>query len=84
MDHLSSTHFSNLSCWMPLAVTADAKRNQVVHHVATELAPAFYVMDLQASYGTALLAPPAVSFEHACPDDCVFFRIQFESGSFLA
>ena len=64
-------------------MTTDAKRNQVVHHIATELAPAFYVMDLQAFHGTALLAPPAISFEHACPNDGVFFRIQFESGSFL-
>ncbi len=66
------------------AMTTDAKRNQVVHHIATELAPAFYVMDLQAFHGTALLAPPAISFEHACPDDCVLFRIQFELRSFLA
>src|SRR5713226_4628875 len=66
------------------AVTTDAKSYQVVHHIVTEPAPTFYVMDLQAYHGTALLAPPAISFEHACPDDCVFFRIQFESGSFLA
>ena len=65
------------------AVTTGAKRNQVVHHIATELAPAFYVMDLQAFHGTALLAPPAISLEHACPDDCVFFRIQFEPGLLL-
>ncbi len=66
------------------AVTTDAKRNQVVHHIATELAPAFYVMDFQAFHGTALLARPTISFEHACPHDCVLFRIQFESRSFLA
>jgi hypothetical protein len=65
------------------AVTTDAKRNQVGHHIATELAPAFYVMDLQSFHGTALLAPPAISFEHACPDDRVLFRIQFEPRSFL-
>jgi hypothetical protein len=29
------------------AMTTDAKRNQVVHHIATELTPAFHVMDLQ-------------------------------------
>jgi hypothetical protein len=69
---------------MTFAVTTNAKRDQVVHHIATELAPAFYVMDLQTFYGAALLAPPAISFEHACPDDCVFFRFQFESRSFLA
>ncbi len=47
-------------------VTTDAKRSQVVHHIATELAPEFYVMDLQVHHGTALLAPPAISFEPAC------------------
>ena len=65
------------------AVTTDAKLDQVVHHIATELAPAFYVVDLQAFHGTALLTPPTISFEHACPDDCVFFRIQFEPGLLL-
>jgi hypothetical protein len=35
------------------AVTTDAKRNQVVHHMATELALGFHVMDLQAFYGRA-------------------------------
>ncbi|SRR6266436_1646113 len=66
------------------AVTTDAKRNQVVHHIVAEPAPGFHVMDFQAFHGTALLAPPAISLEHACPDDCVFFLIEFESGPFLA
>jgi hypothetical protein len=65
------------------AVTNDAKRNQVVHHIATELAPAFYVMDLQAFHGTALLAPPAISFQHPVSDYGVFFRVQLEPGLFL-
>ncbi len=65
-------------------MTVGTERNQIMHHIATELAPPFYVMDLQAFHGTALLAPPTISFEHACPDDCVFFQIQFESRSFLA
>ncbi len=69
---------------MTFRMTPDAKRYQVVHHIATELAPAFYVMDLQAFHGTALLTPSTISFEHAFPDDCVLFRIQFESRSFLA
>jgi hypothetical protein len=60
------------------AVTTDAKRDQVVHHIATELAPAFHVMDLQAFHGTALLAPPAVSFQNPVSDDGVFFRVQLE------
>ncbi len=65
------------------AVTTHAKRYQVVHDVATEPASGFHMMNLQTFHGTALLAPPAISFEHACPDDCVFFWIQFESRSFL-
>jgi len=60
------------------AVTTDAERNQVVHHIATELAPASYVMDLQAFHGTALLAPPAIPFQDPVSDYCVFFRVQFE------
>ncbi len=65
-------------------MTTEAKSYQVVHHIVPELALAFFVMDLQAFHGTALLAPPTISFEHACPDDGVLFRIQFESRSFLA
>jgi hypothetical protein len=53
------------------AVTTNAKRNQVRHHVATELALAFNVMDLQALHGTALLTPPAVSLlRHTDPQRC--------------
>jgi hypothetical protein len=63
---------------MTFAVTTNAKRNQVVHHIATELAPAFHVMDLQASHGTALLAPPAISFQYPVSNDGVFFRVQLE------
>ena len=64
-------------------MTTDTKRYQVLHHIVTEPAPGFHVMNLQAFHGTALLAPPAISFEHTCPNDGVFFRIQFEPGSFL-
>ena len=28
-------------------MTTDTKRNQVVHHIVTELAPTFHVMDVQ-------------------------------------
>src|SRR5205807_5053657 len=66
------------------AMTTGAKRYQVPHHIVTELAPAFYVMNLQAFHGTALLAPPAISLEHKQPDDGVSFRIQFESRLSLA
>jgi len=69
---------------MTFAMTIDAKRNQVVPHIATELAPGFDVMDLQTFHRTALLTPPTILFEHAGPDDRVFFRIQLESRSFLA
>jgi hypothetical protein len=48
---------------MTFRVTADAKRNQVGHHIAIEPAPSFYVMDLQAFHVTALLAAPTVSFQ---------------------
>jgi hypothetical protein len=67
-----------------LPVTTDAKRNQVVHHIAPKPAPSFHVMDLQAFHGTTLLTPPTISFEHTFPEDCVLFCIQFESRSFLA
>jgi len=63
---------------MTFRVTTDAKRNQVMHHVATELAPAFHVMDLQPFHGTAFLTPPTISFQDPVPDYCVFFRVQLE------
>ena len=65
------------------AVTTNAKGDQVVHHIATEVAPAFHVMDFQALHGTALLAPPAISFQHPVSDDGVFFRVQLEPGLLL-
>ena len=66
---------------MTFPVTTDAKRNQVMHHIATELAPAFHVMDLQPFHGTALLTPPTISFEHADSYHCILFWIQFEPRS---
>ncbi len=69
---------------MRFAMTTRAKRYQVLHDIVTELAPAFYVMDFQAFHGTALLAPPTISFQHLVSDHRVFFRVQFESRSFLA
>ncbi len=65
------------------AVTTDAKRDQVVHHIATELAPAFYVMDLQAVHGTALLTPPTISFQDPASGYSVFFRVQLGPGLLL-
>jgi len=66
------------------AVTADAKRNQVVHDIATELVSSSRVMDFQAFHRTAPLTPPTISFEHAIPDNRVLLRIQLEPRSFLA
>jgi len=65
------------------AVTTNAERNQVVHHIGTELTPAFHVMDLQAFHGTALLAPPAISFQDSLSEYCVIFQTQFEPGLLL-
>jgi len=59
-------------------MTTGTKRNQVLHHVAAELASAFYVMDLQAFHGTALLAPPAISFQDPDSEFLVLFRAQFK------
>ena len=50
-------------------VTTDARRNQVVHHIVTELTPRFHVMDLQALPWNRTLG--TISFEHACADDCI-------------
>ena len=45
------------------AVATGTKRYQVVYHIATKPAPGFHVMDLQAFHRTALLTPPAISFQ---------------------
>jgi len=45
-------------------VTRAAQSYQVIRHIVTELAPLFHVMDLQVLHGTAVLTPPAVSFEN--------------------
>ena len=65
------------------AVTTDAKGNQIVHQIVAEPAPGFYVMDLQAFHGTALLTPPSISFQNPEPEFRVFFRAQFKPGSLL-
>jgi len=68
---------------MTFAVTIDAKRNQVVHDIVTELAPAFYVMDFQAFHGTALLTPPTISFQDSDSEFRVLFRAHFDPGPLL-
>jgi len=65
------------------AVTIDAKRYQVVYQIAAEPAPGFYVMDLQAFHGTALLTPPAISFQNPDSEFPVLFRAQFKPGLLL-
>jgi len=57
------------------SVTDNAKRNQVVHHIATQLTPGFHVMDLQVFHGTALLAAPTISLQHSPSKDDVIFGI---------
>jgi hypothetical protein len=65
------------------AMTTGTKRNQVLHHVAAELAPTFHVMDLQPFHGTALLAPPAISLQNLDSEFLVLFRAQFKPGLLL-
>jgi hypothetical protein len=58
-------------------MTTDAKRNQVVNHIATEPAPSYHVMDLQAFQGTTLLTPPTISFQDPISGYSEFFPVQF-------
>jgi hypothetical protein len=64
-------------------VTVGAERNQVRHHIATQLAPSFHVMDLQVLRGTTLLTPPTISLQDLDSEFRVLFQAQFESGSLL-
>jgi hypothetical protein len=66
------------------SVASNAKRNQVVHHIATQLAPRVHVMDLQIFHGSALLAAPTISFQHSPSKEDVIFLIQCEPWSFAA
>ena len=68
---------------MTFPVTPITERNQIAHHVAAKLAPAFHVMNLQVFHGTALLASPAISFQNPDSEFCVLFRAQFEPRSLL-
>ena len=65
-------------------VTRAAESNQVVRHIATELAPPFHVMDLQVAHGTAVLTTPTVSFENVSSKNGVVFGIQSEPAVPLA
>ena len=69
---------------MHASMANNAKRNQVVHHIATQLTPVFHVMDLQVCHGTALLAAPTIPFQHSLSKEDVIFGIQFQPRSFPA
>jgi hypothetical protein len=56
-------------------VAINAKRNQVVHHVPTQLTPGFHVMDLQVFHGTALLTAPTIPLQHLLSKEDVIFGI---------
>jgi len=59
------------------SVTTGAERNQIFRRIPTKLAPGPKVMNLQVLGGTAVLAPPTISFQHLVSDHGVFFWIQF-------
>jgi hypothetical protein len=61
-----------------ILVTRDAKSNQVVRHIVTELALPFHVMDLQVVHGTTVLTTPTVSLENVSSKNGVAFEIQSE------
>ena len=45
---------------MPMSVTVDTKRNQILQCIMAELTPGVLVMDLQHLRGTAILASPSI------------------------
>jgi hypothetical protein len=59
-------------------MTRDAESNQVVLHIAADLALPFHVMDLQIVHGTAVLTTPTVPFENVLSKNGVVFGIQSE------
>jgi len=66
------------------SVTAGAERNQILRDIPAQLAPRLHVMNLQRLDGTAVLAPPTISFQHLFSQHIVFFGLQFESWLTLA
>jgi len=46
------------------SVAAGAKRNQILRRIPAELAPSFYVVNLQVLHCAAVLASPTISFQH--------------------
>jgi len=59
------------------SVATGAECNQIFRHISAEVAPGPKVMNLQVLRGTAVLAPPTISFQHLVSDHGVFFWIQF-------
>lgn len=66
---------------MASPVTYGAESNQVVRHVATELAPPFQVLDLQVVHGTAVLTAPTISLENVFSKSCIVFCIQCQPAT---
>jgi hypothetical protein len=60
-------------------VATGAECNQILRRIPSELAPWFYVVNLQVLHGAAVLAPPAISFQHLFSQNVVIFGLQFES-----
>jgi hypothetical protein len=54
-------------------VANNAKRNQIAHHIATQLTSGFHVMDLQIFHGTALLTAPTIRLQHLLSNKDVIF-----------
>jgi len=63
----------NLSARSSVAfpVTVSTECDQIVHRIATQLAPSFHVMDMKVLHRTALLASPSITFEHLLSQYCV-------------
>jgi hypothetical protein len=62
-----------------LSVAQGAESNQVLRRIPAELAPWFYVVNLQVLHGVAVLTPPTISFQHLFSQNGVIFGLQFES-----
>jgi hypothetical protein len=60
-------------------VANGAECNQIPLRIPAELAPSFYVVNLQILQGAAVLAPPTISFQHLFSQNGAIFGLQFES-----
>jgi hypothetical protein len=64
-------------------MSTGAECNQILRHIAANLAPRPHVMNLQGLHGDAVLAAPTISLQHLVSNQGVFFRVQFEDQSRL-